>query len=143
VEQTGTNTVKMSPLVSAAAPRATWLPRLAQIMKITQPIKGKFSSRSNIPSNPTNKNDMSKEEVLQKLEEANETMKAYYSYPPDKVIKMKKARFNERYRDSSFYIQLGLGTWFAYLRWLKACYLLFIFSHKHCAHVSFVKQNML
>ena len=52
---------------------------------------------------------MTKEELHQKLEEANETMKAYYSYPPDKVIKMKKAKFNERHMDSAFYIQLGMG----------------------------------
>lgn len=67
------------------------------------------SSRSNIPSTPTNTKDLTKDEVYQKLEEANETMKAYYSYPPDKVIQMKKARFNDRHRDSSFFIQLGLG----------------------------------
>lgn len=52
---------------------------------------------------------MSREEMYQKLEAANETMKAYYSYPPDKVIQMKKAKFNERHMDNSFFIQLGLG----------------------------------
>ena len=52
---------------------------------------------------------MSKEEVYRRLEEANETMKAYYSYPPDKVIKLKKERFNARHMDSAFYIQVFMG----------------------------------
>lgn len=67
------------------------------------------SSKSNIPSNPSKTTEMSREEMYQKLEAANETMKAYYSYPPDKVIQMKKAKFNERHMDNSFFIQLGLG----------------------------------
>jgi hypothetical protein len=100
----------MSPL-SIAAPRLTpAAKRLPHLVQRTKVVYRHSSSRSNIPSNPTNAKEMTKEEVYQKLEEANETMKAYYSFPPDKVIQLKKAKFNERHRDSSFYIQLGLGT---------------------------------
>mmetsp|Transcript_12613 Transcript_12613/g.27616 ORF Transcript_12613/g.27616 Transcript_12613/m.27616 type:complete len:218 (+) Transcript_12613:117-770(+) len=63
-----------------------------------------------IPSNPSSTNKMSREEIEQALEKANEQMKAYYSYPPDKVVAAKKARFNERHRDNSFYVQLGLAS---------------------------------
>merc|ERR1712086_851657 len=50
------------------------------------------------------------EEVDAALERANESMKAYYSYPPDKLIALKKLKFDERHRDKSFYFQLALGT---------------------------------
>ena len=36
-------------------------------------------------------------------------MKAYYSYPPDKVIAAKKLKFEERHRDKQFYFQVALG----------------------------------
>jgi hypothetical protein len=83
--------------------------RLPHFVPRTKVVSRHNSSRSNIPSNPANAKEMTKEELHRKLEEANETMKAYYSFPPDKVIQLKKAKFNERHRDSSFYIQLGLG----------------------------------
>ena len=90
--------------LQTAAPRLLAPTRWLQ--RTSQPIK---RHRSNIPSNPAKK-DLTKEEIHKQLEQANETMKAYYSYPPDKVISMKKARFNERHMDSAFYIQVGLGT---------------------------------
>lgn len=43
------------------------------------------------------------------LEKANESMKAYYSYPPDKLIALKKAKFEERHMDKQFYFQVALG----------------------------------
>ena len=43
------------------------------------------------------------------LEKANESMKAYYSYPPEKVIAAKKERFKRRMSDNQFYLQLGLS----------------------------------
>lgn len=52
---------------------------------------------------------MTAEEIEQALEKANESMRAYYSYPPEKVIAAKKAKFNERHRDKQFYLQLGIG----------------------------------
>lgn len=52
---------------------------------------------------------MTAEELEAVLQKANESMMAYYSYPPEKVIALKKAKFNERYRDKQFYLQLGLG----------------------------------
>lgn len=52
---------------------------------------------------------MTAEEVEATLEQANEAMKAYYSYPPDKVIAAKKARFEKRHMDKQFYFQLALG----------------------------------
>ena len=52
---------------------------------------------------------MTPEEVDAALEKANESMKAYYSYPVEKVIAAKKARFNNRHRGKDFYLQLGLG----------------------------------
>ena len=101
--------VRLKPAVKnmslqTAAPRLLAPTRWLQ--RTSQPIK---RHRSNIPSNPAKK-DLTKEEIHKQLEQANETMKAYYSYPPDKVISMKKARFNERHMDSAFYIQVGLGT---------------------------------
>ena len=63
-------------------------------------------------STPTTKKDATKltaEEVEAALEKANESMKAYYSYPPEKVIAAKKARFDRRHRDKQFYLQLGIG----------------------------------
>lgn len=95
--------------LTIAAPRLFPTARRLQLVQRSLSKSRLNSSRSNIPSNPTKSKEMTKEELYQKLEEANETMKAYYSYPPDKVIQMKKARFNDRHRDSSFYIQLGLG----------------------------------
>ena len=51
------------------------------------------------------------EEVEAALVKANESMKAYYSYPPEKVIAAKKARFDRRHRDKQFYLQLGIGEY--------------------------------
>lgn len=62
----------------------------------------------------TTKKDATKltaEEVEAALEKANESMKAYYSYPPEKVIAAKKARFDRRHRDKQFYLQLGIGEY--------------------------------
>ena len=66
-------------------------------------------------STSTTKKDASKltaEEVEAALEKANESMKAYYSYPPEKVIAAKKARFDRRHRDKQFYLQLGIGEYY-------------------------------
>ena len=52
---------------------------------------------------------LSKEEVEAALDKANESMRAYYSYPPEKVMAAKKARFQQRHMDKSFYFQVGLG----------------------------------
>eukprot|EP00571_Detonula_confervacea_P013636 CAMPEP_0172310896 /NCGR_PEP_ID=MMETSP1058-20130122/13039_1 /TAXON_ID=83371 /ORGANISM="Detonula confervacea, Strain CCMP 353" /LENGTH=160 /DNA_ID=CAMNT_0013023883 /DNA_START=275 /DNA_END=757 /DNA_ORIENTATION=+ len=52
---------------------------------------------------------MTAEEVEAALEKANESMKAYYSYPVEKVIALKKARFQKRHMDKQFYFQLALG----------------------------------
>jgi hypothetical protein len=49
------------------------------------------------------------EETEAALEKANESMKAYYSYPPEKVIAAKKERFKRRMSDKQFYLQLGLS----------------------------------
>lgn len=65
-------------------------------------------------STSTTKKDATKltaEEVEAALEKANESMKAYYSYPPEKVIAAKKARFDRRHRDKQFYLQLGIGEY--------------------------------
>ena len=65
-------------------------------------------------STTTTKKDATKltaEEVEKALEKANESMKAYYSYPPEKVIAAKKARFDRRHRDKQFYLQLGIGEY--------------------------------
>jgi len=43
------------------------------------------------------------------LEKANESMKAYYSYPPDKLLALKKKRFEERHKGKEFYFQVALG----------------------------------
>ena len=40
------------------------------------------------------------------LEKANESMKAYYSYPPEKVIAAKKLKFQQRLSDRQFILQL-------------------------------------
>eukprot|EP00569_Conticribra_weissflogii_P006400 CAMPEP_0171327678 /NCGR_PEP_ID=MMETSP0878-20121228/175_1 /TAXON_ID=67004 /ORGANISM="Thalassiosira weissflogii, Strain CCMP1336" /LENGTH=163 /DNA_ID=CAMNT_0011827469 /DNA_START=331 /DNA_END=822 /DNA_ORIENTATION=- len=53
---------------------------------------------------------MTPEEVEEALKQANETMKDYYSYPPEKVISAKRAKFNDRHMDNQFYLQLGLGV---------------------------------
>ena len=66
------------------------------------------------PSSTTKKDATTKltaEEVEAALEKANESMKAYYSYPPEKVIAAKKARFDRRHRDKQFYLQLGIGEY--------------------------------
>ncbi|KAL7485697.1 hypothetical protein ACHAW6_011295, partial [Cyclotella cf. meneghiniana] len=102
-------------LLSRAAPRLIPAARRLQnpSMYKTPALVNKrqsSSSKSNLPSNPSKTTEMSREEMYQKLEAANETMKAYYSYPPDKVIQMKKAKFNERHMDNSFFIQLGLAS---------------------------------
>lgn len=65
----------------------------------------KFSS----PTPTKTKSKMTAEEVEMALENANESMKAYYSYPPEKVIAAKKAKFNARHMNKQFYLQLGLG----------------------------------
>ncbi len=49
------------------------------------------------------------EEMEAALEKANESMKAYYSYPPEKIIAAKKLRFKQRLSDRQFYLQLGLS----------------------------------
>jgi hypothetical protein len=54
-------------------------------------------------------NNSTPEEVEAALEKANESMKAYYSYPPEKVIAAKKLRFKQRLSDRQFYLQLGLS----------------------------------
>jgi len=62
-------------------------------------------------SSPTpTKTKMTAEEVEMALENANESMKAYYSYPPEKVIAAKRAKFNARHMNKQFYLQLGLGV---------------------------------
>ena len=63
------------------------------------------------PSSTTKKDatKLTAEEIEVTLEKANESMKAYYSYPPEKVIAAKKARFDGRHRDKQFYLQLGIG----------------------------------
>ena len=43
------------------------------------------------------------------LERANESMRAYYSYPPEKLLALKKSKFNAMHRDKTFFLQLGLG----------------------------------
>ena len=65
------------------------------------------------PSTTTKKDatKLTAEEVEAALEKANESMKAYYSYPPEKVIAAKKARFDRRHRDKQFYLQLGIGEY--------------------------------
>lgn len=52
---------------------------------------------------------MTPEEVEAALENANESMKEYYTYPVEKVIAQKKARFEARHMDKQFYFQLALG----------------------------------
>ena len=52
---------------------------------------------------------MTQEEVDAALEKANDSMKAYYSYPPHKVVAAKKLKFEQRHRDNQFYLQIGLG----------------------------------
>merc|ERR1719287_253712 len=44
------------------------------------------------------------------LERANESMRAYYSYPPEKLLALKKSKFNAMHRDKTFFLQLGLGV---------------------------------
>jgi len=44
------------------------------------------------------------------LVKANESMKAYYTYPVEKVIAAKKVKFEQRHRDKAFYLQLGLAS---------------------------------
>ena len=60
------------------------------------------------PSKTAN-NKATAEEVEAALEKANESMRAYYSYPPEKVIAAKKMRFKQRLSDRQFYLQLGLS----------------------------------
>lgn len=60
------------------------------------------------PSKTAN-NKATAEEVEAALEKANESMRAYYSYPPEKVIAAKKLRFKQRLSDRQFYLQLGLS----------------------------------
>ncbi len=59
------------------------------------------------PSKTANK--ATAEEVEAALEKANESMKAYYSYPPEKVIAAKKLKFKQRLSDRQFFLQLGLS----------------------------------
>jgi hypothetical protein len=54
-------------------------------------------------------NNATAEEVEAALEKANESMKAYYSYPPEKVIAAKKLKFQQRLSDRQFILQLGLS----------------------------------
>mmetsp|Transcript_7109 Transcript_7109/g.15425 ORF Transcript_7109/g.15425 Transcript_7109/m.15425 type:complete len:208 (-) Transcript_7109:146-769(-) len=69
-----------------------------------------ISLRRDFSSPPSKGKKMSPEELDAALHKANETMKAYYSYPPEKVMALKKAKFNERHRDKQFYFQLALGS---------------------------------
>ncbi|KAL7535471.1 hypothetical protein ACHAXR_010765 [Thalassiosira sp. AJA248-18] len=62
-----------------------------------------FSSPSKAGKKPT------AEEVEATLEKANEAMKAYYSYPPSKVIAAKKLKFDQRHKDKGFIFQVALG----------------------------------
>lgn len=71
-------------------------------------ISPSLRRRLSSPSTTSGKK-MTAEEVEASLEQANEAMKAYYSYPPDKVIAAKKARFEKRHMDKQFYFQLALG----------------------------------
>lgn len=50
------------------------------------------------------------EEVEAALEKANESMKAYYTYPTEKVIALKKAKFQKRHFNNQFYLQAGLAS---------------------------------
>lgn len=71
------------------------------------------SARCRFTTTSSTKKDAHKltsEEVEAVLEKANESMKAYYSYPPEKVIAAKKLKFEERHRDKQFYFQLGLAS---------------------------------
>mmetsp|Transcript_3081 Transcript_3081/g.6288 ORF Transcript_3081/g.6288 Transcript_3081/m.6288 type:complete len:100 (-) Transcript_3081:817-1116(-) len=73
---------------------------------IARPKRGLSTSTSNAANNQKR---MTPEEVEEALKQANETMKDYYSYPPEKVISAKRAKFNDRHMDNQFYLQLGLG----------------------------------
>lgn len=68
------------------------------------PLRRRLASS---PSKPEKK--MTAEELDEALHKANESMRAYYSYPPEKVIALKKANFNKRHRDNQFYLQVGMG----------------------------------
>jgi len=72
---------------------------------IARPKRGLSTSTSNAANNQKR---MTPEEVEEALKQANETMKDYYSYPPEKVISAKRAKFNDRHMDNQFYLQLGL-----------------------------------
>mmetsp|Transcript_5523 Transcript_5523/g.12051 ORF Transcript_5523/g.12051 Transcript_5523/m.12051 type:complete len:209 (-) Transcript_5523:214-840(-) len=78
--------------------------RLPKIFNVTNSLERGFSA----PPNKGKK--MTSGEVNAALHDANEAMKAYYSYPPEKVIALKKAKFDARHRDGQFYLQLGLGV---------------------------------
>ena len=71
-------------------------------------VRRKFSAPTSSPTN-NGKKAMTAEEIDAALEKANESMKAYYQYPVEKVIAAKKARFNNRHRGKDFFLQLGLG----------------------------------
>ena len=89
-------------------------PRL--LTRYTLPVAHRRGLSSPSTSNAsTSAKKMTAEEIEAALEKANETMKAYYSYPPDKVISAKKAKFNARHRDNQFYVQLGLGECHLYI----------------------------
>lgn len=71
-------------------------------------VRRKFSTPTSSQTN-NGKKAMTAEEIDAALEKANESMKAYYQYPVEKVIAAKKARFNKRHRGKDFFLQLGLG----------------------------------
>mmetsp|Transcript_8951 Transcript_8951/g.11295 ORF Transcript_8951/g.11295 Transcript_8951/m.11295 type:complete len:213 (+) Transcript_8951:117-755(+) len=73
-------------------------------------VQRKFSSPPTSSSSTSGRKAMTAEEVDAALEKANESMKAYYQYPVEKVIAAKKARFDNRHRGKDFYLQLGLGV---------------------------------
>jgi hypothetical protein len=76
--------------------------------KSTAPSVAHLARRAfSTPSKTANK--ATAEEVEAALEKANESMKAYYSYPPEKVIAAKKLRFKQRLSDRQFFLQLGLS----------------------------------
>ena len=71
--------------------------------------QGYSTNTTTPPSSTAPKKPTTPEEVEAALIKANETMKAYYSYPPEKVMAAKKLKFEERHRDKQFYFQLALG----------------------------------
>lgn len=74
------------------------------------PVVGRAAARRGFSTQPKSAKKVTPEEMEAALKKANESMKAYYSYPPDKVIAAKKERFKRRLSDKQFYLQLGLSV---------------------------------